>query len=69
MADGNRSAKDLLARIRQLPPERIAEVEDFVEFLRTRGQDRQLVHAAAKLSEAAFQRVWDNSDDADYDAL
>ncbi len=59
----------LIEKIRTLPPERIAEVEDFVDFLRQRDEDRPLVRAASKLSENAFQKVWDNPDDAEYDRL
>ena len=58
----------LLEKIKGLPPERIAEVEDFVDFLAQR-DDRRLVEAAAKLSEGAFQGVWDNEEDAAYDQL
>jgi hypothetical protein len=58
----------LMRKIRSLPPERVAEVEDFVEFLAQR-DDRQLTQAAAKLAEKAFRRVWDNSADAAYDQL
>jgi len=59
----------LIEKIRSLRPERVAEVEDFVDFLRQRDEDRRLVQAAAKLSENTFQEVWDNTDDADYDRL
>lgn len=59
----------LLAKIRTLSPARIAEVEDFVDFLRLRDDDARLTRAAARLSEDAFARVWDNPDDADYDPL
>ncbi len=59
----------LIDKIRSLPPEKVSEVEDFVDFLRMREEDRQLVGAATKLSEEAFQKVWDNPDDADYDQL
>jgi hypothetical protein len=61
--------QELLAKIRSLPPERVAEVEDFVDFLRLRDEEQQLTEAASRLSEAAFARVWDHSDDADYDRL
>ena len=61
--------RTLIEKIRSLRPERVAEVEDFVDFLRQRDEDRRLVQAAAKLSENAFQEVWDNTDDADYDRL
>ena len=59
----------LIKKIQSLPPERVAEVEDFVDFLAVRDQDRRLTQAAARLSDAAFRAVWDNSDDADYDRL
>jgi hypothetical protein len=58
----------LIEKIKSLPPERVAEVEDFVDFLSQR-EDRHLVQAATRLSEAAFQNIWDNADDADYDQL
>jgi Protein of unknown function (DUF2281) len=58
----------LIEKIKSLPPEKVAEVEDFVDFL-TQREDRRLAQAAARLSEDAFQKVWDNPDDADYDQL
>jgi len=63
------SDQTLIEKIQSLPPERVEEVEDFVDFLKTRDQDRALVHAAARLSEGAFREVWDNPDDAEYDRL
>jgi hypothetical protein len=59
----------LIDKIQALPPEKVAEVEDFVDFLRQRNLDRQLVAAAAKLSEPALAAVWDNPEDAAYDRL
>lgn len=59
----------LMQKIRSLPPDRVTEVEDFVDFLRARDQDRTLTQAASRLSEDAFRKVWDNSDDAEYDRL
>lgn len=69
MATGSNPRRTLLDKLDQLPPERQAEVEDFVDFLRTRDRDRSLTQAAAKESEASFRKVWDNTDDAAYDAL
>jgi hypothetical protein len=62
-------ANTLVEKIRSLPPERVAEVEDFVDFPRQRDENRHLVEAATRLSEEAFAAVWDNPDDADYDRL
>ncbi len=63
------SDQTLIEKIQSLPPERVEEVEDFVDFLKTREQDRALVQAATRLSENAFRKVWDNPDDAEYDRL
>ena len=69
MATHKFSAEDLLAKIRSLPPERVAEVMAFVDFLRSREEERRLARAAAALSRSAFARAWDNPDDAAYDRL
>ncbi len=59
----------LIEKIRSLPPEKAAKVEDFVDFLRQRSDENRLSQAAAKLSEEAFAEVWDNPEDAVYDEL
>lgn len=59
----------LIEKIRKLPPEKQAEVEDFVDFLNVRDEDRRLTQTAAKLSEEAFRQVWDNDADSAYDQL
>ena len=69
MPKPNCSDEELLEKIRNLAPERVAEVEDFVDFLRLRDEEANLTHATMKLSEEAFRRVWDNPDDAEYDRL
>lgn len=56
-------------KLAQLAPERLAEVEDFIDFLRERDRDRRLRRDYAKASEAAFAKVWDNDEDAVYDEL
>jgi len=61
--------KELFEKIRALPEDRVAEVEDFVDFLRHREDDRRLTQAAAQLSEDSLRKVWDNPDDAEYDRL
>lgn len=65
----NPSEQSILQKLKQLPPERVAEVEDFVDFLRARGDAQQLTRAAASAAEPAFRKVWDNPDDAAYDRL
>jgi len=60
----------ILAKLRNLPPERLAEVEDFVDFLtRRQAGDHSLTPSASQLAIAAFTLVWNNPADADYDRL
>ncbi len=59
----------LIDKLETLSPERVAEVEDFIDFIRQRDQDRQLTRAATKTAEQSFDQVWNNPDDAVYDAL
>ena len=59
----------LLTKIRDLTDSRVAEVEDFVDFLRARDEHRELIDAATRLSEPALAAVWDNSDDDVYNDL
>jgi hypothetical protein len=59
----------LIAKIRDLPDGRVAEVEDFVDFLRARDERRALVQAATALSEPSLSAVWDNPEDDVYNDL
>jgi len=38
----------LMEKIRALPPERVHEVEDFVDFLQLRDDDRRLIRGGSK---------------------
>jgi hypothetical protein len=69
MPAGERRERELVEKIRSLPADKLAEVEDFVDFLRQREEERRLVRAVTGASEAAFPQVWDNPDDAEYDRL
>lgn len=62
-------AEALIEKIRSLPAERVVEVEDFVDFLRHREDDRHLSRLASGLSEPALRAIWDNPADAEYDRL
>ena len=73
---GLMNAQVLIQKIQSLPPERVIEVDKFVEFLRFRvqqdqaqAQDRALARMTAQASEASFAQVWDNAEDEAYDAL
>ncbi len=61
--------KELIRKIEALPDERIAEIEDFVDFIRLREQDRALTGAATAASAPSFAAIWSNPEDDVYDVL
>ncbi len=61
--------EQVVQKLRALSPERVAEVEDFIDFLSQRDIDRGLTQAAMAVSEPILEQVWDNPDDAEYDKL
>ncbi len=69
MATERNHIRELIDKLETLPPERVAEVEDFIDFIKQRDQDRQLTQAATKTAEPSLKKVWDNPDDAIYDTL
>ena len=52
-----------------LAPDRLAEVEDFIDFLYLRDQEKHLKGSFLQASEEVFKKVWDNDEDAIYDKL
>ena len=62
-------SKSLIEKIEALPADRIAEIEDFVDFIRSREQERSLTRAAAVASAPTFAAIWSNPEDDVYDAL
>jgi hypothetical protein len=63
----NRREQELVEKIRSLSPDKLAELEDLVDFLRRSEQEGRLAKAVTGASEAAFAKVWDNADDAEHD--
>ena len=59
----------MIDKVRAFPADRIAEVEDFVDFLRLREKARALTRAAAETSAPVFAAIWSNPNDDVYDAL
>ena len=59
--------EQVMEKLEHLSPDRLAEVEDFIDFLQQRDPDRGLRQDYAHASEAAFARAWDNDDDPIYD--
>ena len=65
-----RQQMDHVARkLQTLSAERLGEVEDFIDFLNHRDSERELTRMAMAASEPVLRAVWDNPDDAEYDAL
>ncbi len=63
----------LVRKIGELPSDRVAEVEDFVDFLNQRVRaaqsDHALRRAAMNASAPSLAAVWNNPEDDVYDAL
>jgi hypothetical protein len=62
------------AQLESLPPERVAEVGDFVDSISKRenkphATEHALLRVTSVLNKTAFERVWDNPEDAAYDHL
>ncbi len=69
MATQREHIQDLIDKLEALPPEKLDEVEDFIDFIEQRNLDRRLTRAATQTAEQSFTQVWDNPDDAIYDQL
>jgi hypothetical protein len=63
------NTQTLVEKIRTLPPDRLVEVEDFVDFIRLREQERALIRDAASASAPSFAAIWSNPEDDVHDAL
>ena len=61
--------EQVMQKLQALAPNRLHEVEDFIDFLSHRDSDRQLTQAAMAVSEPALRALWDNADDVEYDKL
>jgi hypothetical protein len=61
--------KDMVRKLNHMSPDRLAEINDFIDFIRTRDQGLNLNIEFSQASESAFAKVWNNDDDAAYDAL
>ena len=59
----------LLDKIKQLPLLRVAQLEDFVDFLLGREADQRLTRAAGEVSEGSFMRVWNKDGDSACDRI
>lgn len=59
----------MISKLQHLSTERLREVEDFIDFISERDQDQRLRNHYQQASAQAFDKVWDNEEDAIYDSL
>ena len=61
----------ILTQIRQLSPDKIQKLEEFIVQLSQpkNNSDQYLTLATSKLSESVLTKIWDNTEDAEYDKL
>jgi hypothetical protein len=64
-----RQIEQVVRKRQLLSPDRVSEVEDFIDFLSQRGLDQQVVQAAMAASQPALSEIWKNPEDAEYDQL
>lgn len=65
----SQQVEQVVQKLLALTPNRIDEVEDFIDFLSQRDTDKQLTRDAMSLSESGLNTLWDNPNDAEYDKL
>ena len=71
-SDAHVVPQSLVRKIGALPRERVAEVEDFVDFLSHREREMSniaLRRAAMNASAPSLAAIWNNPEDDVYDAL
>jgi chromosome condensin MukBEF ATPase and DNA-binding subunit MukB len=61
----------IITKIRQLSPDAIQKLEEFIDQLSQpkNNPDQYLTSAASKLSESILAKILDNAEDAEYDIL
>jgi hypothetical protein len=59
----------VLKKLQSLPPERLMEVDDFIDFISERASERGFTAIALAASEPSLTGIWDNVEDAAYDEL
>lgn len=59
----------IIEKVQTLSTEQIVKVEKFIDSLKEKDLDSKLVSVSTKISESSFDKIWNNSEDADYDNL
>jgi len=61
--------QQMVKKLEALPLTKVAEVEDFIDFLASRDSDRSLVKSAQAITTHSLKAIWENADDGEYDRL
>jgi chromosome condensin MukBEF ATPase and DNA-binding subunit MukB len=71
MTTGTLTEQRILTQIRQPSPDAIQKLEEFIDQLSQpkNNSEQYLTLAASKLSESVLTKIWDNTEDAEYDNL
>lgn len=60
--------EQLVQKLQSLPPQRVSEVENFIDSLRQHEKIAS-TQAALNAAETLLEEIWGNADDAHYDRL
>ena len=63
------SMEQVIQKLKALPPEQRAEVEDFIDFVSQRSRERAFTAVALATSEPILAKIWNNNEDTAYDKL
>jgi hypothetical protein len=71
MINLTQNKEKIFTQIRQLSPDKIQKIEEFIDQLSQSksNSDQYLTLAASKLSESTLAKIWDNAEDAEHDNL
>lgn len=69
MTANNPLKNRLIEKVQTLSIEQIKQVEQFIDYLNQEDTDKELTLISTKISESVFNKIWDNSEDADYDNI
>ena len=61
--------EQVIQKLKALPPEQRAEVEDFIDFVSQRSRERTFTAVALATSEPILAKIWNNNEDTAYDEL
>lgn len=61
--------ENMIEKLKHVPPDRLAEISDFIDFILQKDQENRLKRDFVQASEASFANIWDNDEDSAYDSI